>query len=61
LFIESSIPSGLTSKSRLKAAASSAMKTLQWGPIFHDTADNFEVLQATIAKLASCAVKNLVV
>jgi hypothetical protein len=29
LFIESSIPSGLTSKSRLKAAASSAMKTLQ--------------------------------
>jgi len=61
LFIESTIPSGPTSKSRSKATASSAIKTLQRGPIFHDTADNFEVLQATIAKLAPCAVKNLVV
>jgi len=40
---------------------SSAVKTLQQGPIFHDTADGFDVLQTTIAKLAPCAVKNLVV
>jgi len=39
---------------------SCATKILQRGPIFHDTADSFDVLQSTIAKLAPCAVKSLV-
>ena len=59
LFIESTVST--TTKSRSKTAVSSATKTLQRGPIFHDTADSFDVLQTTIAKLAPCAVKNLVV
>jgi len=59
LFIESTMST--TNKSQSKAVASSATKTLQRGPIFHDTADSFDVLQTTIAKLAPCAVKNLVI
>ena len=59
LFIESTV-STLKSWSS-KAAASAATKTLQQGPIFHNITDKFDVLLATIAKHAPCAIKNLLV
>lgn len=59
IFIESSSPPPLSGKSQTKNAMST--KVLQRGPCFLNVNDDFESLLKSLAKVAPCAVKSLVV